>query len=279
MMETKMTEIQRNWTGGKFTLVELLIVIAIIAILASMLLPTLHKAIGYAKTAQCTSNLKNNLTFSQIYLDDNNDWWTGATISDSGITAWYVNICIAGYANGPVSRNEVKLNTKYNPVFYCPLLPRNAKQDWVQQGYGTPNVGFSSLLTNGRNYKTTSNGMNRDTYPSGIATRTNISPSERIWLGDSGSFTADYGVTAPASVRYRGSSGTATTTSAGLAYPIHSGRFNVGSFSGHVMTIRPIELRAWYMPESDNVWAPKGIVWSGKCNAYLPLGGSSVVGL
>ncbi len=270
---------QNGTVMKKFTLLELLIVIAIIAILAALVLPALQKSVEYAKTIKCTGNLKNNLTFSQIYLDDNNDWWTGAAISDTDITAWYVNLSKAGYVNGPVTRNEVKLNTKFNPVFYCPLLPRNAKQDWVQQGYGTPNVGFSSLLTNGRNYKTTSISMNRDTHPSGNATRTSISPAERIWLGDSGSFTVDYGVTAPASVRYRGTSGAAATTSAGLAYPIHAGRFNVGSFSGHVSTIRPIELRSWYMPESDNAWAPQGVVWSAKCNAYLPTGSTFIVGL
>ncbi|MDD7985316.1 type II secretion system protein [Lentisphaera marina] len=54
----------------RFTLIELLIVIAIIGILASLLAPTLKNARGKSKSAVCKSNLKQWGMFTAIYTDD-----------------------------------------------------------------------------------------------------------------------------------------------------------------------------------------------------------------
>lgn len=57
-------------THKRFTLIELLIVIAIIAILASILLPSLNKARDFAKRIKCLSNLKTFGTTSILYSVD-----------------------------------------------------------------------------------------------------------------------------------------------------------------------------------------------------------------
>ena len=65
-----------------FTLVELLVVVAIIALLVSILLPTLGRAKELAKQAICGSNLKNIGTGFKMYEGENNDatpWLAGAT--------------------------------------------------------------------------------------------------------------------------------------------------------------------------------------------------------
>src|SRR4051812_43882208 len=63
---------------GAFTLVELLVVIGIIAILISVLLPTLSNARKSAYRTKCMSNMRQLGDAYKLYQLDNKGWWPPA---------------------------------------------------------------------------------------------------------------------------------------------------------------------------------------------------------
>ena len=60
-------------TGGGFTLVELLLVIAIIALLAALLLPTLAAAKERSRSVRCLNQIRQLLVGAHLYASDNQD--------------------------------------------------------------------------------------------------------------------------------------------------------------------------------------------------------------
>lgn len=90
----------RQMTGRSFTLVEMLVVIAVILTLASLLMPALSSAMAAANTAQCGSNLKQVGFGTFSYLSDNYDYFP---------STFYCNAVYPSYThrNGAVGTNRL----------------------------------------------------------------------------------------------------------------------------------------------------------------------------
>ena len=65
-----------------FTLIELMIVVAIIAILAGILIPNFVNARAQAQTAACESNLRQIATALELFYADNQEYPTAAGFTD-----------------------------------------------------------------------------------------------------------------------------------------------------------------------------------------------------
>ena len=64
-----------------FTLIELMIVIAIIAILAAILVPNFIRARAQSQLTSCKSNLKNIGTALEMYFTDHNGQYPHSDVS------------------------------------------------------------------------------------------------------------------------------------------------------------------------------------------------------
>ena len=213
-----------------FTLTELLVVIAVIAILASLLFPALSKVKGKSNQIKCSGNMKQTGIAIQMYAQDYNGWVPyGIYVSnylynrdiDGGIADYlkiplYYRAGHPGYDQAP-------------PLAICPEGGRD----------GTKNI--TKILEAGTqpNHSYGINCYMASMYTTVERMENVKNPSSRLLLGDIG--TDDWFSTANTS-----GSGSNLGTRAGFGYK-HLRKTNVVFVDGHLAFMGPyqIPINAW----------------------------------
>ena len=101
---TALIETSRKKCKSAFSLVELLIVMAILAILVSLLSPALRKAMSTAQSISCASNLKQTGHACLLYSEDFNHWTPPtyeALPGTKDIRSWMSKLYLYGYIIEP----------------------------------------------------------------------------------------------------------------------------------------------------------------------------------
>lgn len=129
-----------NCNSRGFTLIEMLVVVAIIALLIAMLVPTIGGVMAQARTVGCLNNLRQQAAAILAYAGEREGELPFFEIEarDHGFNDnWAAQLVRGGYLDAPIARREDQIPSQ--SVFKCPagLSDRlgsdtNAEGPWTQ---------------------------------------------------------------------------------------------------------------------------------------------------
>jgi prepilin-type N-terminal cleavage/methylation domain-containing protein/prepilin-type processing-associated H-X9-DG protein len=155
----------RSRNNPGFTLIEFLVVIAIIAIIIAMIIPAMRRARQSAEILACSSNLHQLYLALQSYVNENhgNCFWRGADLDTDGME-WYgyggresgnKNLGQANYFNRLIPRPLNRFTGGKIAIFRC---PNDTAAPWTLDSQLTPYPAESQFDWVGNSYNFNANG-------------------------------------------------------------------------------------------------------------------------
>jgi prepilin-type N-terminal cleavage/methylation domain-containing protein/prepilin-type processing-associated H-X9-DG protein len=204
-----------------FTLMELLITLAIIGILAALLLPALSQSKRKSHQTQCVNNLHQLGLGLQNFVADNKAYpsFVAATNSDNPGT-WMAQLERGGFT---AAKPKKAFMTK--GIWHCPSAPWpagwNGKPGGVRVSYGYNTFGLGSWPTNYLGFR--GHYVSRSELFAPVKELEVVNPSEMMAIGDSIVGGSDF---VRDRLNYLDQNGRATSR--------HQGRIDVVYCDGHV---------------------------------------------
>lgn len=120
----------QRFKKSAFTLVELLVVISIIALLLSIMMPSLQKARAAGKRIVCASHLSQWNKAFRLYAYDNKDYVAPGYSVRSGTAVYFPELCEPYLLGGLPKKggNDYKPVSNSDSLWWCPSMPLSAQQ-------------------------------------------------------------------------------------------------------------------------------------------------------
>jgi prepilin-type N-terminal cleavage/methylation domain-containing protein len=132
--------------SGGFTLLELLIVIALIAVLAAILVPVAGRLRNSALTAASTNNLRQIHTLFTTYLGENNNVFPTAlgSTAENPAARYHWRRTIWEKTYGPFEGDvaDKMAHSDYAKIMWCPLMVKKYGQEQHPWGRGSYAINF-----------------------------------------------------------------------------------------------------------------------------------------
>lgn len=141
---TRKNSHSRSRRGNGFTVVEVLVVICIITVLASMLVPSVMRAREQARQVTCLSKMRQLGSAMMSYLASNENYFPKPAVTDSSTRYWYAEDWVYWEPPRLVNNQDAGVIWPYltNPGGYDPSLlicpSDNISSHGTSEGYQYP---------------------------------------------------------------------------------------------------------------------------------------------